>query len=216
MSGPKEKFMFTLYMRSGSGSAAVEAVLAECEVECSLVEVPRSGQGFEDYLAINPRGEVPSLRLPDNSLMTESAAIVIYLADLHPQAKLAPAVNSPLRASYLRWMLYFASAVYMTDLRFFYAARYSTDHSAEAGIKAKAEIDLNRDFDIFANALKQGPYILGEVFSAVDLYAAMLMSWMPDISALFARHQNLERYYSLIAARPKTNTIWNTNNMLFS
>ena len=208
--------MFTLYMRSGSGSAAVEAVLAECGAKCKLVEVPRSGQGFEDYLAINPRGEVPSLRLPDDSLMTESAAIVIYLADQHPQANLAPALDSPLRASYLRWMLYFASAVYMADLRFFYAARYSVDPAAESGIKAKAETDLNRDFDIFANALGQGPYILGEVFSAVDLYAAMLMSWMPDVNALFARHPNLETYYKLIAARPKTNPIWKNNSMLFS
>jgi glutathione S-transferase len=216
MAGPKEKFMFTLYMRSGSGSAAVEALLAECGAECSLVEVPRAGQGFEDYLAINPRGEVPSLRLPDNSLMTESAAMMIYLADLHSAAKLAPTVNSPLRATYLRWMLYFASAVYMADLRYFYAARYSVDPSAEVGIKAKAEVDLNRDFDIFANALGQGPYILGEVFSAVDLYAAMLMSWMPDINAVFARHPNLETYYNLIAARPKTNPIWKNNNMLFS
>jgi glutathione S-transferase len=208
--------MFTLYMRSGSGSAAVEAVLSECGAECSLVEVPRSGLGFEDYLVINPRGEVPSLRLPDNSLMTESAAIVIYIADLYPSANLAPALSSPLRATYLRWMLYFASSVYMADLRFFYAARYSVDSSAEAGIKAKAEVDLNRDFDIFANALGRGPYILGEVFSAVDLYAAMLMSWMPDIKALFARHPNLETYYNLIAARPKTNLIWKNNNMLFS
>jgi glutathione S-transferase len=216
MSDPKEKFMFTLYMRSGSGSAAVEAVLAECGAESALVDVPRSGQDYEDYLAINPRGEVPSLRLPDNSLMTESAAIVIYLADLYPAAKLAPSVNSPLRPSYLRWMLYFASAVYMADLRYFYAARYSIDASAEPGIKAKAEIDLDRDFDIFAKELGQGPYILGEVFSAVDLYATMLLSWVPDIKALFSRHPNLERYYNLVAARPKTNPIWKSNNMLFS
>ncbi len=208
--------MFTLYMRSGSGSAAVEAVLAECGADVQLVDVPRDGQGFEDYLAINPRGEVPSLRLLDNSLMTESAAMVIYLADLYPSARLAPALDSPLRAVYLRWMLYFASAVYMADLRFFYPARYSVYPTAGAGIKAKAEIDLNRDFDIFANALGQGPYILGEMFSAVDLYATMLISWAPDINALFVRHPNVERYYNLVAARPKTNPIWKSNNMLFS
>ena len=208
--------MFTLYARSGSGSAAVEAVLAECGANYKLVEVPRSGQGFEDYLTINPRGEVPSLRLPDDSLMTESAAIIIYLADIYPQAGLAPALNSSLRATYLRWMLYFASAVYMADLRFFYPARHSTDASAEAGIKAKAEIDLNRDFDIFAKALGQGPYILGEVFSAADIYAAMLISWAPDIKALFERFPNVEKHYALVAARPKITPIWETNSMLFS
>ena len=208
--------MFSLYMRSGSGSAAVEAVLAECNVAFSRVEVPRSGLKYEEYLAINPRGEVPSLRLPDDSLMTESAAMVIYLADLYPQAKLAPAVDSPLRAAYLRWMLYFASAVYMADLRYFYAARHSIDPTAEEGIKAKAVIDLDRDFRIFANALGQGPYILGAVFSAVDIYAAMMVSWAPDIKVLFERHPNIPKHYELVAARPKINPVWKNNNMLFS
>jgi glutathione S-transferase len=208
--------MFTLYMRSGSGSAAVEAVLAECGAPVQLVDIPRNGQGFDRYLTINPRGEVPSLRLPDNSLMTESAAMVIYLADIYPKAELAPAVDSPLRAAYLRWMLYFASSVYMADLRYFYPARHSVDPAAEAGIKTKAEIDLNRDFDIFAKALGQGPYILREVFSAADIYAAMLISWAPDIEAVFARHPNIQRHYALIAARPKIAPVWKSNSMLFS
>lgn len=207
--------MFTLYRRSGSGSAAVEAVLAECGIESALVDIPRSGPDYENYLAINPRGEVPSLRLPDDSLMTESAAMVIYLADLYPQAKLAPAVDSPLRAAYLRWMLYFASAVYMADLRYFYPARHSVDPSAEAGIKIKAEIDLNRDFDIFAKALGQGPYILGEVFSAVDIYAAMLVAWAPDVKAVFVRHPNIAQHFKLVSARPKINPIWASNELLF-
>lgn len=205
--------MYTLYMRSGSGSAAVEAVLAECGADYQLVDVPRSGHGFEDYLSVNPRGEVPSLRLPSDSLMTESAAMLIYLADLYPQSRLAPGLDSPLRPIYLRWMLYFASAVYMADLRYFYPVRHSVEPDAEAGIKAKAEIDLNRDFDIFANALGHGPYILQEVFSAVDIYATMLVSWAPDIKALFARHPNIQRHYALVAARPKITPLWKSNGM---
>ena len=208
--------MFTLYMRSGSGSAAVEAILAECGADVQLVNVPRNGQDFEDYLTINPRGEVPSLQLPDDSLMTESAAMVIYLADLYPRALLAPGLDSPLRAAYLRWMLYFASAVYMADLRYFYPARHSVDPAAEAGIKAKAEIDLNRDFDIFSKALGKGPYVLGEVFSAVDIYAAMLVSWAPDVDAVFTRHPNINKHYALVAARAKVNPVWASNSMLRS
>ena len=208
--------MFTLYMRSGSGSAAVEAVLAECGAAVKLVDIPRAGQGFDDYLKINPRGQVPSLRLPDDSLMTESAAMVIYLADIFPQAGLAPTLDSPLRAAYLRWILYFAADVYMANLRYFYSARHSIDVAAEAGIKAKAEIDINREFDIFANALGHGPYILGEVFSAADIYATMLVSWASDVKGLFAKHSNIERHYSLIAARPNITPVWKRNDMLFS
>lgn len=206
--------MFTLYARPGSGSAAVEAVLAACDVAYQLVDIPRSGKGFEDYLAVNPRGEVPSLRLPDHSLMTESAAMVIYLSDSFPAAGLAPAMNSHLRAQYLRWILYFASSVYMANLRFYYPARHSVEVGAADGIKAKAIADLNRDFTIFANGLGQGPYVLGEVFSAADIYAAMLVSWAPDMKALFAKHTNIKRHYELVAVRPKILPIWKRNDML--
>jgi glutathione S-transferase len=207
--------MFTLYARPGSGSAAVEALLAECGVEFRIEHVLRMAGGSisENYLQINPRGEVPTLRLPDDSLMTESAAMMIYLADLFAAAGLAPAITSSRRAEYLRWMLYFASAVYMADLRFFYPARYSIDSNHAEAIKAKAVEHMDRDFEIFADALGKGPFILGETFSAVDIYAAMLVSWAPDVPALFSRHTNIKAHYDAVARRPKIAPVWQRNEM---
>jgi glutathione S-transferase len=207
--------MFTLYSRPGSGSAAVEALMAELGVEHFVVDLPRHGDGPipADLYALNPRGEVPILRLPDDGLMTESAAMMIYLADLHPEAAMAPALVSPQRAKYLRWMLYFASAVYMADLRYFYPTRYSTDASHAESIKAKAAQHMERDFAIFADALGQGPFILGEAFSAVDIYAAMLISWAPNLPALFESHPNIKALYDLVAARPKIVPVWTRNEM---
>jgi glutathione S-transferase len=207
--------MFTLYARPGSGSAAVEALLAECGAEFRIESVQRVAGGSisESYLQINPRGEVPTLRLPDDILMTESAAMMIYLADLYPEAGLAPAVTSPKRAEYLRWMLYFASAVYMADLRFYYPARYSIDPTHAEAIKARAIEHMDRDFEIFADALGEGPFILGETFSAVDIYAAMLVSWAPDVPALFSRHPNIKAHYDAVAQRPKIAPAWKRNEM---
>ena len=111
-------------------------------------------------------------------------------------------MTSPLRARYLRWMLYFATAVYMADLRMYYPARHSTDAGHADAIKAKAIEDMERDYDIFAEALGEGPFILGPSMSAVDIYAAMLISWAPDVPQLFARHANIKRLYDLVAARP--------------
>ena len=207
--------MFTLYARSGSGSAAVEALLAECGVEFQIVDIPREEQGFDEFLKINPRGEVPALRLLDNTLMTESAAMMIYLADYHQDLGLAPNPDSASRPAYLRWILYFAASVYMADLRYFYPARHSVDPSAADGIKAKAAIDMDRDFSIFSNALGHGPYILGEVFSAADMYAMMLISWAPDIKEVFVKYPNIKRLYELVAARPKINPVWARNGMIF-
>jgi glutathione S-transferase len=212
---PKEKFMFTLYSRPGSGSAAVEALFAELDLPFQLEDIPRGPDRRtpESYRAINPRREIPTLRMSDNSLMTESAAMMIYLADLHPEKAFAPSATSPLRADYLRWMIYFAAPVYTADLRFYYPERHTSDASQAAGVKAQAAIALEHDFQIFANWLGDRHFILGENFSAVDLYAAMLISWAPDLTALFARNHNLKKYYFRIAARPKTALVWKRNEM---
>lgn len=207
--------MFKLYARPSAGSAAVEALLAECGAAFEIIDILRGPDGTvpRSYLQINPRGEVPTLRLADNSIMTESAAMMIYLADLHPAASLAPSVTSPLRARYLRWMLYFATAVYMADLRMYYPARHSTDAGHADAIKAKAIEDMERDYDIFAEALGEGPFILGPSMSAVDIYGAMLLSWAPDATQLFARHGNIKRLYDLVAARPLIAKVWARNEM---
>ena len=207
--------MFKLYARPGAGSAAVEALLAECGIAFEIIDVLRGPDGTvpQSYQQINPRAEVPTLVLSDNSIMTESAAMMIYLADLHPAEGLAPSITSPLRARYLRWMLYFATAVYMADLRMYHPARHSTDVAHAAGIKAKAIEDMGRDFDIFAKELGEGPYILGKRMSAVDIYAAMLISWAPDVLQLFALHANIKRLYDLVAARPLIAKVWARNEM---
>jgi glutathione S-transferase len=205
--------MYKLYHRPNSGSAAVEALCAELGVPLELVQVPRLlDKSIPDWFkAINPRGEVPTLALPDGTVMTESAAIMIYLADRHRDSQLAPPTDDPLRACYLRWMVFFATAPYTADLRLFYPERYSTDSTHADGIKARAIIDLNRDFDQFADALGSGPFILGEQFSAVDIYAAMLISWSEDMTALFARLPNLQNLYIAVTSRPAIAPVWARN-----
>jgi glutathione S-transferase len=213
---PKEKLMFKLYARAGAGSAAIEAILAECGAAFTVIDVPKEADGSApaSLLRLNPRGEVPTLALPDDSIMTESAAIAIYLADLYPQAGLAPSLNSALRPRYLRWIMYFATSVYAADLRMYYPDRYSTKATHAAGIKAKAISDMELDFDIFALDLGRGPFVLGETFSAADIYIAMLVSWAPDMDALFARHPNIKTHHELVAARPLVAAAWERNGML--
>ena len=208
--------MYTLYARKGSGSTVVEAILAECDIAFERVEVPRSGPAYEAFLKLNPTGKVPALILPDGSLMTESAAIAIYLAELYPQSGLAPLPNSHLRAQYLRCIMYFASDVYAANLRYYYSVRYSVDADAAEGIKQQSAVELEEKLSIFANVLDKGPYVLGEVYSSADLYIAMIVSWAPDVKMLFSKHPNIERHYGLVAARPKITPVWERNGMLFT
>jgi glutathione S-transferase len=207
--------MYKLYSRPGAGSAAVEALFAECGVAFETIDIMRLADGSipDSFGKINPRSEVPTLVLPDDSIMTESAAILIYLADLHPESGLAPAIDSGDRARYLRWIMFFATSIYMADLRMYYPERFTTDAAHADGIKARAIADMENDFDIFADALGEGPFILGQKMSAADIYAAMLVSWAADVPRLFARQKNIKRHYETVAARPKIAKVWRRNKM---
>ena len=105
--------MYTLYARNGAGSLAVEALLAACGADYKVIVLNRKPDGsFEDFfLAINPKAEVPTLVLPDGSVMTESAAMMIHICEQHPAAGLAPAPGAPGRAQFLRWQVYLAAAL---------------------------------------------------------------------------------------------------------
>lgn len=207
--------MYTLYAHNGAGSMAPEALLAACGAAYDVITVERGPNGrYPDALiALNPRGEVPTLVQPDKPIMTESAAIMIHLADLHPQAGLAPPPGAPERANYLRWMLYLATTLYMSDLRFFYPARYSTNESAAEGIKARAAEQMMQEYAVYAQALGQGPFILGSRMCATDIYAAMICTWAPNVSALFATHPNLKRMHDAVLENPAIAAVWKRNGL---
>jgi glutathione S-transferase len=206
--------MYTLYCRPGAGSVAVEALLKLCGATYKTIDLERSAEGLlpEFFHRINPKAEVPTLQLPDDSIMTESAAMMIHLADLHPAAGLAPAVTATERAAYLRWMIYLATALYNSDLRLFYPQRFTTTASECDGIKAKAEAMMSREFEIYAEALRPGPFMFGRM-TALDIYAAMLVNWAPDISTLFKKHPNLKAMYEAVTKVPAINSVWARNGM---
>ncbi|NJM30424.1 MAG: glutathione S-transferase family protein [Rhizobiales bacterium] len=200
--------MMKLYARAGAGSAAIEALLAEAGVPFEMVEVKKPAP--ESFLKINPLGQVPALQLEDGAIMTESAAMMIYLADLYG---FAPKPESPRRPRFLKWLLFMATALYMSDLRMYYPERYSTDVSHAPGIKTKAIADMDREFEILSNGLGEEPFFLGEDFSAADIYAPMLVSWAADVPAVFAKHPNLKTHYDRVAARPRIAEVWKRNGM---
>lgn len=206
---------YKLYGRPGAGSAAVEALFAVLSVPHDRVDVAKNPDGSAPdwYLRINPRGEVPTLVLPDGSIMTESAAMMIHLCDCHPEAGLAPENRTPQRAQFLRWMIYLAATAYATDLRLYYPERYSTVPAHAAAIQAKASIDLARDFTILDQGMGDGPFLLGASMTAVDIYAAMLISWSDDVPRLFEAHPKLKRLYEKVTAHPLIAPVWERNGL---
>lgn len=205
--------MYTLYCRNTAGSMAPEALLAACGADYKVVVLARKPDGsFEEFFhKINPKAEVPTLVLPDDSIMTESAAMMIHLADLHPAARLAPSIGTPDRAKFLRWQVFLATTVYMSDLRLYYPGRYTANPAETEGIKAKAEEMMMSEFAIYAEALGEGPFMLGSRMSALDIYAAMLCTWVPDMKSLFAEHPNLKRMYDGVLENEPVRRVWQRN-----
>jgi len=207
--------MYRLYGRPGSGSVVVEAILetAGAPYEVELVERSQDGQVPEKLAGVNPLGQVPALRLPDGEVMTESAAMSIYLADKYPKADLAPPVSSAERSRYLRWIVYLATNIYMTDLRAYYPDRYTTDQNGGKCVKSAALTRMAREWEIYAEALGEKSYILGDKMCVADIYAAMLATWNFDVPAFFKKHPNVRAMYDRVTAHPAIAKVWGRNEM---
>jgi glutathione S-transferase len=207
--------MYRLYGRPGTGSVAIEAILEIVEETYEVELVPRyPGGEAPDVLArLNPLRQVPVLRLPDGQIMTESAAIALYLADKHPKAGLAPSPDSTERAAYLRWVVYLATNIYMTGLAAYFPDRYTSDQNGGKCVKSAALSRMAREWEVYAEALGGRPYILGDRMSVADIYAAMQATWNFDVPAFFKKHPNLRAMYDRVTAHPAIAKVWGRNEM---
>jgi glutathione S-transferase len=207
--------MYRLYGRPGAGSVVVEALLemAGAPYEVEFIERSQDGCVPEKLARVNPLGQVPVLVLPGGEIMTESAAMSLFLADKYPKTDLAPPPSSSERAAYLRWMVYLATNVYMTDLRAYYPDRYTSDQNGGKCVKSAALARMAKEWEVYAEALGNKPYILGDKMSVADIYAAMLATWNLDVSAFFKKHPNMRQTYDRVTAHPAIAKVWSRNEM---
>jgi glutathione S-transferase len=143
------------------------------------------------YLAVNPMGKVPCIEHA-GAVVTEQVAIALYLADLFPEAGLAPALNDPLRGPYLRWLVFYAAS--------FEPAVIDRARKIEADNRAMLPYgDFETMLNTVENQLKKGPWILGERFTAADAIWGSGLGWtvmfklVPELPAIKAY---LERFFA--------------------
>jgi glutathione S-transferase len=202
--------VYTLYWSADTGAFAVQAVLEEADLPYRR-EVVDTGQGQHrapEYLAVNPMAQVPALRLPGGTVITESGAMVLHLCDARPESGLLPAPGTAARAVSFRWLFWLATGLYEADLRYYYPDRYTSEPSGADGVKAAALERMDRLAAMAEDLLRPGPYALGERFSAVDVYLFMLVLWHPARADLFARHAGLGELARLVRRRPSVERIW--------
>jgi glutathione S-transferase len=200
---------YVLYYSPSTASSIVHWLLIELGVghELRLVDLPGGEHKRADYLRLNPSGVVPTL-LIDGEPVFEAAAIVLQLADLHPQAALAPDIGTPERARYYQWTLHLANSLQPAFRMWFYPAEGAGEASAEA-TRAHARTRIEAVWDRLDAALAQrGPYLLGERISALDFYATILMRWSRNMPKPATEWPQLAALAVRMKARPSFKTLY--------
>jgi glutathione S-transferase len=192
---------FILYGRPGTGSLAVQIALEEMGLSYERVWVGSEPADVDRFRDINPTAKVPALRLPDGTVMFESAAILMHLSLLDAPTKLAPQSGTTRHALFLQSMIFLSEAVYSAALRLFYSSRYSSRGEADAAaIAAQARMEYATHLEFIGRTLD--PYVLGADYTLADSYLYMLASWLPEKDELFARVPRLAAQAEKVSSRP--------------
>ncbi len=168
-----------LYGVRGWGSALAEGALAWAGIDHDFLDVEgfdAPGPARDRLLTVNPLARVPTLLLPDRGVLSESAAIVLHLADLNPEAGLAPAAGEARRPAFLNRLAWFVSALYPTFTYRDYPERWAPG-AAEQLIE---RVDAFRQslWRQFEDEVEE-PWVLGPTPSALDLYVTVFSHWRP-------------------------------------
>ena len=189
-----------LYYSPSACSLAPHIVAREAGIPIELVEVDLATHKLRDgrdYYAINPRGYVPALELDDGTVLTEVAALVQYLADLRPDAGLAPKAGTLERVRLQSWLTFVSSELHKQFSPWLWHA-----DTAESTVRAIKERIATR-FAELDRKLAAQPYLMGDRFSVADAYAFAIVSWAPMMKMDLGAYPALAAYLARIAARAK-------------
>jgi GST-like protein len=202
---------YTIYGAPGSGSVPVEAALTLIGAPYDVVgdDVVRPVACNPAANAINPLHQVPVLALPTGEVMTESAAILVHLADRHSEARLAPEVTDWRRPAFLRWMTYVSTAIYSLAWIRADPLRLISDPAQASVIQdriAERRAECWRHMDA---QIEPGNFLLGDDLTVLDLYVATVSRWSPRRSRFYREAPRMAEIVRRVDADPRLAGFWN-------
>jgi glutathione S-transferase len=195
--------MAILHYSPGAASLLVHWLLIDLDVphELRRVDLDAREQKSAAYLALNPGGVVPTLVL-DGRPMVEAAAIAMHLGDTHPEAALAPALDSPARRDYLQWMFHLANMVQPLFRNWWYPHEPAGEAMADT-VRTQVQPRIEAAWErIEAHLAGHGPYLLGAAPCIADFYLTMLMRWSRGMPRPATRWPHLAALAGAMKARP--------------
>ncbi len=195
--------MYTLYYGKGAASLAIHAALKEIGVPYELAEIDLDAgqQRSPEYLRLNPQGKVPTLVI-DGKPFHESAALMLMLAERHPHSNLAPAAGSLARAEWYELAVTLANELGNNFRLWFYPSDIGASDDDQALRSAIQQRIESMWATLDARLADNGPYLLGETFSGVDLMLTMYMRWSRNMPRPATAWPALQKYADMMRARP--------------
>lgn len=202
---------YVLYSARGSGGVAVEAALTLMGPPYELIDAytfsDRDDTG-DRVLAANPMRQVPALVLPGGEVMTESAAILIRLGELHPEAGLAPGIADPRRGAFLRWMSFVSAAIYSLFWVKDDPSRLVPDPAGHAALDSRIHDRIADCWGMMERQLEPGRYILGDDLTVLDLYVTVVSRFRPRRQRFEAAAPRLGQIVRRVDADPRLAALW--------
>jgi glutathione S-transferase len=194
--------MLKLYFGPNSCALAPHIALHEANAAFEPVRVLlREGQqNSPEYRAINPKGRVPALAT-DRGLLTETPAVLTYIAQTFPAAALAPLDDPFALAEMQSFNAWIASSLHIAFAHYFRPARYAEEETAHAAMKARVGPAVAEHFAVVEERLAEGPWVHGERYTTSDPYLYVMTRWLPSVGLQIADFPRAAEHASRMQAR---------------
>ncbi len=203
--------MYKLFYALGSAAEGVRVVLEEIGAPYELIQSTkdRSVPRPPEQVAVNPNGWVPVLLWDDNG-MYECAAITVFLCDRHPGANLAPGVDDPERGLFLQTLVYFSNSVQTAFQTDYYPDRFADTPADEPSAQRRGIRRLRETWKVIDDQIGDNQWILGERFSAADIYLFMLTTWLDPSRGQPSTDEfsNVRRIADAVMFRPSVQLVY--------
>lgn len=195
--------MMKLFYAPGTCSLASHIALEEVGVpyEACRVDFSRAEQTKPDYLAVNPKGRVPALAT-DRGTLTETPAILAFIAQSFPEARLAP-LDDPFEFARLQSFLsYLCSTVHVAHAHARRGARWADDPAAHEAMKAKVPQNMADCFALVEASMFAGPFVMGGTYTIADPYLFTIAGWLEADGVDPGRFPKILDHRNRMAERP--------------
>jgi len=194
--------MFKLYFAPGTCALASHIALAEAGADYTVerIDFKTNQQNSPDYLAINPKGRVPALAT-ERGILTETPAILAFIAQSFPNAKLAPLDDALAFAQVQSFNSYLCSTVHVAHAHRVRGSRWASEETSFADMKRKVPETMGACFALIESKMLRGPWVMGEQYTICDPYLYTIATWLEGDGVEIATLPKLAEHHRRMAER---------------